>query len=183
MCRHDVIGHLDHEHPAAGAPLFSFRQLITSHVANEVRIMKPFARNLCLATKKVLFARVAVGKAIVAVKDEIYIMVEIQYRRRISHRQESDRPVALAIKMLVPSVERRREERAFAPLESLLFASLLPHRRRSTAADDEHQLLEHMLLWLKRFAWGNLADITIVDSFRAFQVEIHPAAADAGPRK
>src|SRR2546426_9216224 len=163
MCRHDVVGHLDHQHPAAGAALFSFRQLVTAHVANKVRIVKPFSGDLCPATKKILFAGVAVSETIVAVKDEVDIMIEIQHRRRIGHCQKPHWFVALPVEVLIPSVEGRREERAFAPLEGSFLAVLLPDSRRAAPTDDIDQLFEHMLLRFYKFAGCDFADVAIID--------------------
>src|SRR4030095_4875002 len=84
--------------------------------------------------------------------------------------------------MLIAGVERRRKERAFAPLEGLLLASIAPDRCRAAAADDKNHFLEHVLLHFKRFPRRYLADITIVDAFGAFQIEIHPSTAHARPR-
>ncbi len=85
MRRHDVVRHFDHQHFTAGAAVVAFRQLVAAHVANEVGIVKSLAGDLRLATEEILFAGIAVGEPVVAVKDEIDVVVEIEHGRRIGH--------------------------------------------------------------------------------------------------
>src|SRR5262249_7074422 len=84
--------------------------------------------------------------------------------------------------MLVPSVQRRREKRAFAPFKGLsLTAAVLPNRRRPAAADNVNQTFEKVLLWLEGPARRDLAYITIVHALGPVQIEINAAATYTRP--
>src|ERR1051325_2352662 len=181
MRRHDVVRHLDHEHLAAGAAIASFGELIAPHVADKVGIVKSFSGNLGSAAEEILLAGIAVRETVVAIKNKIDVVVEIQDGWRVGHRQKTYRFVALAVEMLIPGVQWRRKKRAFAPFEALALPALLPNRRRAAAADNVNQTFEQMLLRLKRLAGRNFADITIIDALGALEIEINPSATDACP--
>src|SRR5262252_1925986 len=149
MGRHNVVGHLYHDQSAAGTPVFSFYEFEASHIANKIRVRESRSRHLHIAVEKILLAVIAVRERVVALENEIDVVKKVQNGRGIGHGQQSDRPVSLAIEMLIAGVERRRKERAFAPLEGLLFASIAPDRCRAAAADDKNHFLEQVLLRFK----------------------------------
>src|ERR1044072_9737134 len=109
MRRHDVVGHFDHQHLAVGATIVSVRQLVAAHVADEVGIVKSFSGNLGSAAEEILLAGIAVRKTVVAIKNKIDVVVEIQDRWRVGQWQKTYRFVALAVEMLIPDVQWRRK--------------------------------------------------------------------------
>src|SRR5262245_20171324 len=182
MGRHNVVGHLDHDQSATGTPIFSFHEFEASHIANKIRVRESRSRHLHIAVEKILLAVVAVRERVYAMENENDVLKQVQNGRGIGHGQQSDRPVSLTVEMLIAGVERRREERAFAPLEGLLFASIAPDRCRAAAADDKNHFLKQVLLRFEWFPRRYLADIAIVNSLGALQIEIHTSTAHARPR-
>ena len=60
--------------------------------------------------------------------------------------------------MLVPGIERRREQTALLPFQSVFLAALVPDRRRALALQNEDRLLVHMALGLELAARRDLLD-------------------------
>src|SRR5262249_56725340 len=54
MGRHNVVGHLDHDQSATGAPIFSFHEFEASHIANKIRVRESRGRHLHIAVEKIL---------------------------------------------------------------------------------------------------------------------------------
>src|SRR5207249_11113426 len=79
-------------------------------------------------------------------KNKIAVAKSIDHRRRVGQRQESGGCIALNVEVLMPRVERRREQTPLLPLEGLLFCPVAPNRRRTAAFDDLDQLFKQTTL-------------------------------------
>src|ERR1035437_4157572 len=84
--------------------------------------------------------------------------------------------------MLMPHVQRRREEAARTPFEGLLALLVQPDGGGAAAADHVDELLKEMALRRGALARGDLADIRIVDAAGAFQIDEDAVHALSGPR-
>src|SRR5215510_1840069 len=78
MGRHNVVGHLNHDQSATGAPIFSFYEFEASHIANKIRVRESCGRHLHIAVEKILLAVVAVDERIIALENEIDVVKEVQ---------------------------------------------------------------------------------------------------------
>ena len=77
VSRHHIVGHLDHNHPAAGASVLSFDKLEALHVPDEIGIRKSLGRNFRVAAEKVFLTVIPVGERIIAFEDEVDVVKEI----------------------------------------------------------------------------------------------------------
>src|SRR5258708_992388 len=86
-----------------------------------------------------------------------------------------------AVEVLVPGVERYREQGAGLPLEGDAVAGIVPHRGRAAAVENQNHLLEQLALRLKLLRRRDLAHIAIVRGSRRFVVDEDTVAAPPWP--
>ena len=84
--------------------------------------------------------------------------------------------------MLVPAVERDREDRARLPLEGDARAGIVPDRGRAAAGEDHDHLLEQMMARLQLLAGRDLADVAVVGGARGLVVDEHALGGVAAAR-
>jgi hypothetical protein len=132
---------------------------------------------LAIAREGVGLGAEAVIEAERVVEDEVHVAEHVDDRRRRGHHQEARRPLAAAVEMLAPGIDRRREQAAFLPFERDLPVLVVPHRARAVTLDHEDHLLEQHPHRLEAPARRDLADIGVVGVAGADQVEIDAAPA------
>ena len=101
---------------------------------------------------------------------------------RVGHRDVAHPLLAGAVEMLVPGVERDREDGAGLPLEGDALAGVVPHAGRAAAVEDQDHLLVELALRRELAARRDLADIAVVGEARGVVVDVDAAAAAARPR-
>ena len=150
-------------------------------VGDEIRRQQK-ALLLALGGEIVRLAGEAVLEVVGRVEDEMDVVIHVDDRRAIGHRDVARRRGAGAVEMPVPGVERDREHRAGLPLERDTIAGVVPHRRRSAAVEHEDHLLVELALRLERAARGNFAHVAVVRGARRFVVDENAVAAAPRPR-
>src|SRR5207244_2089327 len=99
-------------------------------VGDEVDRQHRAAVEFSLARKVSFVGRIeAVGENEFVVEDEIRIVKKVHDEGQVGDRQISCRLGAAAVEVLVPGVERNREEAAALPFEAVLFSVALPDGR------------------------------------------------------
>src|SRR5262249_53717230 len=125
-----------------------------------------------------LFAAESIHKRKLIVEDKVQIAEAVDHLRRISQRNIACRLASRNIEVLVPRVERRREEASLLPLEGLLLSSFVPHRGCSAAFENIDQLLKYITL---RFALPSGRDLTDIGTARATgSDQLNKGTEDAG---
>src|SRR5262249_6685772 len=100
--------------------------------------------------------------------------------RQVGHRNESRRSAA-AIDVLAPDIERRREQRAFAPAKASFAPALVPDERLSFAVENVKDFFEQIALRSCTAAGGDFTDIRRIGSFRPLHGDVRAANAEAFP--
>src|SRR5262245_11514208 len=121
------------------------------------------------AAEIALFAAEAIGKFEGIVENKIHITKPVDHYRRVRKRDESRRLISLNVKMLAPSVERRREHTALLPFEGLLAAFFRPNAGRAASSDDVDQLFEEITLWHSLALRRDFTYVTVATTSRAEQ--------------
>jgi hypothetical protein len=88
---------------------------------------------LALGAEIIGLAGKAVLEIIGEIEDELDVVIEIDHRGEIRHRQETDHVLARAVEMLIKTIERDGEDRSGLPFEGHARSSIVPHRRRAAA--------------------------------------------------
>src|SRR5947207_6085686 len=116
-------------------------------------------------------------------KNKIAVAKSIDHRRRVGQRQEPGGCIALNIEVLMPRVERRREQTTLLPFEGLLFCPVVPNRGRAAAFDNIDQLFKQIALGFALASGRDLADIRAAGAARADQIDERTEDARARPRR
>jgi hypothetical protein len=109
-----------------------------------------------LAAVIAVFAAESILKRKIVAAYEVQIAEAIDHLRRVRQRDVARRFASRDIEVLMPRVERRREEATLLPFEGLFFGSFVPHCGRSPAFDNINQLLKEIAL---RFALASGRDL------------------------
>src|SRR5215467_11436679 len=88
------------------------------------------------AAEITLFALETIGKRVGIVDDEVLTVKQVENKRCRGDSQQSGFAIPLAVKMLIPGVQRDREQASCLPFKTLLLPAGLPNRR--SAAPVEH---------------------------------------------
>src|SRR5205807_796429 len=124
------------------------------------------------ATEEIRFAVVAIAKREIVVKDEIQIVKQIDYHRRICHHQKARRRTS-TIDVLTPDVQGRSQNTAGFPTNRLLvFAPGLPDHAFAFSSEHVKHFFEQISLRLCLRAWRKFAKISDIDSFAADQIYV-----------
>ena len=166
-----------HLTPAAAA-LLPLEQPHGARVGNEPGLPDTLLEQLALSVEVALLAAEAVGELERAVEDEIEVVVLAQRRRQVGDGDVADR-LRAAVEVLVPRVQRNREQAALRPLERLLVLLVIPDARRAAPEEHVDDLLVHVMLRLRRAARSDLHNVRVLGARR---VEVEDRAATALPR-
>src|SRR5437879_1134834 len=112
-------------------------------------------------------------------KNKIAVAKSIDHRRRVGQRQKPGGCITLSIEVLMPRVERRREQASLLPFEGLLFCPVVPNRGRAAAFDAIAHLFNHALI-------VELLHVDVVYDFKAtrtYQLHRQARAAAIEPRR
>ncbi len=181
MRAHHALGHFKKDGRVAFAALGPLDRLDIDNVGDKVGFDHPVVVKLAAAGKKSLFALKPLGKRIRTVGDEIGATEQIENQWRRGHRQQPRFLVPLAVKMLIPGVERHGEQAAGLPLERLLGAILLPDSRRAAPGENVDQRFVDMALRIEAFTRRDADDVSVVHVAGAVEHDAHTVAADAIP--
>ena len=113
---HRALGEIEAEVAAAGAALRRGDQRNVDRVGHEIGGQQK-ALLLALGAEIVGLAGETILEVVFGVEDEFDVLVEIDHRRRVGHRDVAHRLPAGAVEVLVVAVERNGEQGAFLPLE------------------------------------------------------------------
>ncbi len=182
MRAHDVAGEIEIDMSAAGTAFVPYLKRHVRRVGDEVhRHLEP--PDLPFAAEIVfLFRRKAVGKNEIVVENEIEIVKQVHHERRAGYGKKPDRGVSLPVEVLVLCVQRNREQAARMPLEGLLLAISLPHGSGAMSLENIDHLFIKMLLRFQLCSRRDFADIAVVGSAGAFEIDKCPQAAFIDPR-
>ena len=165
---------------AAGAALLGGDQRQVDRVGHEVGLEQE-AVLLVLGGEVVGLAVEAVLEVVVAAEDEVDVLVEVEHRRRVGDADIARRVLARAVEVLVPAVERDREQRAGLPLEGDALACVVPDRGGAAAFEDQDHLFEQLPVRLELLAGRDLHDVAVVGDARGVVVDEHRIAAAPRP--
>src|SRR6266481_10191111 len=171
MRAHDIGGEVEVDMSSAGTAFIPYLKRHVPCVRHKVHrhLESP---DLSLAAEIVfLFGRKAVGKNEIVVENEIEIVKQVHHERRAGYGKKPDRGVSLPIEMLVLCVQRNREQASRMPLEGLLLAVSLPYRSGSMTVENINHLFVKMFLRFQLCSRRDFADITVVGSARAFEID------------
>ena len=115
------------------------------------------------------------------VEDEICIVEEIKDDRHAVDGEESGRFVSLAVKVLVPGIERQCEKASLLPFEGLLRSFVVPNGRRAPPLENVDHVFVEMSLRIQALSRGDLAHIGACCPFRAFHVDEGSVSSDPVP--
>src|SRR5438132_13882377 len=116
-------------------------------------------------------------------KNKIAVAKSIDHRRRVGQRQKPGGCTTLSIEVLMPGVERRREQASLLPFEGLLFCPVVPNRGRATAFDDIDQLFKQVALAVALASGRDLANVSAAGAARADPIDERAENARARPRR
>src|SRR5688500_4351113 len=160
MCAHGIIDKFEECRAVIAATFFVVLGFETPQVSDKVRL--PHATSFDLRQVTATLAPF-IGAAAVAVrKDErvienvIEISVAVDDHRRIGQGYHPHRLVTLGVEMLMPDIERGREQASSLPFERVFPAAFIPDRGGALPLKDKHRLLEHMALRLKLLTRSDL---------------------------
>src|SRR2546429_8781165 len=174
---HDVAGKVEVDMSSANAAFIPYFERHVPCVRHEVHrhLESP---HLSLAAEIVfLFRRKAIGKNEIVVENEIEIVKQVHHERRAGYGKKPDRGVSLPVEVLVLCVQRNREQASRMPLEGLLLAVSLPYRSGSMTVENINHLFVKMFLRFQLCSRRDFADITVVGSARALEIDKCPHAA------
>src|SRR5881397_2858470 len=169
--------------PSAGAAFIPSLERHVPCVRHEVHrhLESP---DLSLAAEILLvFRRKAIGKNKIVGENEIEIVKQVHHERRASYSKKPDRGVSLPVEVLVLCVQRNREQASRMPLEGLLLAVSLPYRSGSMTIENINHLFVKMFLRFQLCSRRDFADITVVGSARALEIDKCPHAAFIIPKR
>src|SRR5262249_879585 len=141
------------------------------NVAGELKALVVPGVERSLAVEIALAGIKAIREDEVVAKDEVQVVEQVDHCRCTGHRQITRRLAAAAIKELMPSIQRRREERTRLPFEGLLLVSAIPDRCSALAAEDIDSFFEELALGFQAFPRRNFADVAIVNLAGAFHLK------------
>jgi hypothetical protein len=93
-------------------------------------------------------------------KDKIIVVKQIDDMGRVGAPKKTHRLIR-SIEVLIGDIERNREDRSGAPLESLFGILFEPNRRRPAPFVDVDERLEQVPLWIRLLARRYLANVGI----------------------
>ena len=173
------LGHAEADVAATCAPLVRHIERQVHRIGHKVRVEQQ-PPLLPLAREVVGLAVEAFGEVVLGVEDEVHVAEGVHDDGRIRHGHIARRLRARAVEMLMPGIERNREDRPCLPLERNLPARVVPDRRRSAAVKHVDHFLEQLPLRLELSAGRDLADVAVVR--RAGGVVVQDDAFAATPR-
>ena len=177
-----VLGHLQHDVDATGAPVAPPVERHVRRVGDEVGLPDALLVELARAAEVVVLGVEAPLEVGVRVEHEVQVVEEAHHGRRGGDRDVAGRLLAAAVEVLVPGIERDGEEAAGVPLEGLLVVIVDPDVRRAPPRDDVAELLVHVVLRLGLAAGADLDHVRVVGQVVVRYVDDDAAAALALPR-
>src|SRR5262249_53778868 len=111
------------------------------------------------------------GEAVIAVEDELGITEQVDRTRRTCHADEAHRLSAGCVEMLVPGVQRDREQRAWPPFEARFRAIVVPHGGCAVALEDVDHLLVERVLRRSFLTRAELQQVAVVRGVRGIVVD------------
>src|SRR3990172_9085353 len=181
MGAHRILGNLEAHLRAAGAAFFPLKQLKIFHVRDKVSFPYSSGVPVSLPPKVAFLIIVPISEDVIAVKDEVHIVQQVDHEGRARDCEVTRRLIAAAVKMPIPAIEGWRKKRSLLPFERALWPALMPDRRGPMTTHDVDQLLKEMPLGFKTLARRNLADIGVVGLAGTFQTDTGSQATLAGP--
>ena len=178
---HVVLAHAQAHVDAASATLLPAVERHIGRVGDEIRVPDPLVVERA-TVEVVLVAGVAGVEHRRAVEHEVLVPEQPHHRRRV---RRGDVPHLLAtrtVEVLVPGIERHREQRACAPLERLLVVVVGPYRGRATAFHDVEADLVHVMFRLRLAAGVDVHHVHVVPQVRIVDPHDRALAALALPR-
>src|SRR5262245_50307101 len=158
MGAHGVGGKMQPNSCGALTSETAVAQFEVPYIWNKIGFPSSVAGDLpTVAAVIAVFAAESIHKRKLIVEDKVQIAEAVDHLRRISQRNIACRLASRNIEVLMPRVERRREEASLLPLEGLLLGSFVPHRGCSAAFENIDQLLKYIAL---RFALPSRRDLT-----------------------
>src|SRR5687767_4340077 len=165
----------------ARAALLGGEERQVDGVGDEVRVeQQPFL--LALVREVFRLAGEALLEVVIAVENEIQVAERVDDDRRVGDRDVARGVLARAVEVLVPAVERDREDRTRLPLEGDAVPGVVPDRGGAAAVEDVDHLLEELALRREALARRDLADVAVVRGARGVMVEEYAFASPAAPR-
>ncbi len=177
---HRALGHVEADVSAARAALLGGDERQVHRVRHEIGLQQQ-ALLLALVGEVVGLAGEARLEVVRRVEDEVDVFVEVDHRGGVRHGDEARGLGARTVEVLMPGVQRNREQRAGLPFEGDLLARVVPHGGGAAAFENEDHFLEELTLGRELLARRDLADVAIVRRARGFVVDVDALAVAARP--
>src|SRR5262249_178865 len=125
---------------------------------------------------------VTAGKPEIAIKNKFAIPEQTHHGRRVGHCNIPGGLMAAAVEVLVPCIERNREETPGLPLKTFLLLFILPDRRCAAPRNHVDRGLVHVMLGLGLASRLDLDDMTVVGHVAIGDVNDRATATFTLPR-
>ena len=125
--------HVETDMAATGAALLRRHQRKIGGIGHEIRLQQK-ALLFALGSKIIDLAGEAFLEVVGIVEDEIQIVVHVDDRRRERDRDVARGGVARTVEMLMPAIQRDREDRPVFPFEGDALARVVPYARAAAPA-------------------------------------------------
>src|ERR687892_2653361 len=159
MSGHGSVGHFQHNVLAGCAALFPILEFKITGIRNEVRIPDTARIGLPFAAEIFGISVEAIDKITRSIENKIGAMKEVKNNRHAVDGEKSRGFVPRAVEMLVPRVERQREETSLLPLERLLGAFIIPDGRRAAPFKNVDHIFIKMSLRIEVLARRNFTNV------------------------
>ncbi len=154
---HRSVSHLQHNIGPAAAALLPLLELEATGVGNKVSFPDAAGMGFSLAAEVIGLAVKAVDEVVGYIKDEVRIVEEVKDDRHAVDGEKPGRLITLAVEVLVPDVQRQREQAPLLPFEGLLGPFVVPNCRCAPSLENINQLFVELSLRLQALSSGNLA--------------------------
>src|SRR3989338_8106810 len=178
---HRSVGHLQHDVAPAGAAFLPLLKFEVAGIGNKIGFPDAAGMGFSLAAEVVRIAVEAVREIVRHIKNDIRDMKEIKDARHVVDREKPRRLVSLSVKVLVPDIERQRDQTPLLPLEGLFGPFVVPYRRRPAPLEDIDQLLVNLSLGIQALAGSYLANIGAGRLSRPFHINKSAIASSSIP--
>src|SRR5258706_5476836 len=124
-----------------------FQQTEAGNIGDEIGVPSSMGGDFsAFAAEVAVFTAKAIGEGKFIIQDEVEITKAVDRYRRVGERDEARGLIALGVKMLPPSIERRRKHAALVPFKALLAPAILPDGGCAPAFNDVNQLFKQIAL-------------------------------------
>src|SRR5262249_28730571 len=128
MARDRAPGHVEANVPAAGTAFLGRDQREIDGIRHKIGLQQK-ADLFALGAEIVRFSGETILEIIAEIEDEVRLLIEVDYRRKVGDADHAHHFLAGTVEMLIPAIERDGEDRPGLPFEGDAVARIVPHGR------------------------------------------------------